>query len=195
MSYSAIADVGLTLVDLLTTEMEAVFEDFPIPVGLASPASAKELRLSLFLYSILEVPETKNQPEISEGNNSLRRAPLTLDLYYLLTAYPAAEPKPDEPDAEKLLGLAMRILYDNGVVTGTRMLGSLKREDELYITLNPITIEDMTRIWSVFPDKPFQPSVSYLVTPARIESAKADPVSRVIHRQFDVDHLVPVRTM
>jgi Zn-dependent protease len=54
------------------------------------------------------------------------------------------------------------------------------------VTLNPITMEDMTRIWSVFPDTPYEISVSYLVTPVAIDSAREDigaPVVDQVHEQ------------
>jgi hypothetical protein len=47
-------------------------------------------------------------------------------------------------------------------------------------------MEDMTRIWSVFPDTPYEISVTYLVTSVEIESARqlgTAPVVDQIHEQ------------
>ena len=44
----------------------------------------------------------------------------------------------------------------------------------------------MTRIWSVFPDTPYEISVTYLVTPVAIDSTREDtgaPVVDQIHEQ------------
>jgi hypothetical protein len=85
----------------------------------------------------------------------------------------------------------MRVMHDNGTVTGATLKGNLPRDGELRVTLQPITVEDLTRIWSVFPDNALQPSISYLVTPAWINSSLSTTVSPVVEDQADVDQMVP----
>ena len=51
---------------------------------------------------------------------------------------------------------------------------------ELRLSINPITMEDMTRIWGVFPDATFSSSVAYIVTPVPIESDRISEAPRVI---------------
>jgi hypothetical protein len=58
----------------------------------------------------------------------------------------------------------------------------------LRITLNPITMEDMTRIWSVFPDTPYEISVTYLVTPVAIESENTLSTAPVLDQNLEQGH-------
>jgi hypothetical protein len=63
----------------------------------------------------------------------------------------------------------------------------------LRVTLNPISMEDMTRIWSVFPDTQYELSVTYLVTPVPIESARTLGSAPVVDQIHDQGHLDAAR--
>jgi hypothetical protein len=111
-----------------------------------------------------------------------KRKPLALDLYYLLTAHSGSS---NLLDAHTALSRAMRVFYDNGILTGSLLRSDnpstgLTRDSVLRLTLNPISMEDMTRIWSVFPDTPFELSVAYLVTPVVIESTLTEDFAPVV---------------
>lgn len=183
-----IRDVSKTLLDLLRTSVGGV------AIDLLSPKTPGANRLTLFLYKVLENPHLRNEePDVlttnSDGKVIETRSPLTLDLYYLLTAH-AGNP-PNLLEAHTALSRAMRVFYDNGTLRGSQLRAQdpdtgLKDDSFLRITLNPITMEDMTRIWSVFPDTPYEISVTYLVTPVAIESARQAemaPVLDQIHEQ------------
>jgi hypothetical protein len=192
-----IRDVSQTLLDLLNNnlpdEMQAVLE---------SPKNGEGKVLTLFLYKVLENPDFKNAPgsSVTAGNGKLeeKRAPLTLDLYYLLTAH-AKEAELGK--AHTALAQAMRVFYDNGVLSGsllrTHEPPGLTAASTLRLTLNPMTMEDMSRIWSVFPDTPYQISVSYLVTPVPIESTLKQTTAPVVDQFHEHGHrgaeLVPTR--
>jgi hypothetical protein len=122
-----------------------------------------------------------------------RTAPLTVDLYYLLTAHPV----PDLLGAHRALSRAMRVFYDHGILRGSLLRceptndapsKGLTEDSVLRVTLNPITMEDMTRIWSVFPDTPYEISVTYLVTPVPIESARTLTTAPVVDHIQDQGH-------
>jgi hypothetical protein len=187
---TAIADSSETLVALLRTELGLADQ-----VALISPAeaAAANVRLGLFLYSMTPVAEMRNDPEIVVDATRTVPPPLPVDLYYLITAYPLRAdlvPLNDRNlDAHALLGAAIRALHDNAILTGSRLRGALSRSDELRISFQPITVEDLTRIWSVFPNTAFQPSVSYLVTPVRIASAIETVTQRVVERRTDFDQM------
>lgn len=206
MSDTAIADVGRSLVELLRVGLG--FPEDTNDVTLASPAEVEEgSRVSLFLYSVIENPDLKNAPrQIVDPNKKneprqvidpkkLYYPPLSLNLYYLLTAYASQDIvglTAQILEAHEILGKAMRILYDNGIITGTKLRGSLAtRNIELRMTLNPITVEDLTRIWSVFPEENYRTSVSYLVTPVPIDSQRDVTAQRVVSKQADHDQMIP----
>ena len=51
-------------------------------------------------------------------------------------------------------------------------------------------MEDMTRIWSVFPDTPYEISVTYLVTPVEIELTAPPAIAPVVDQIHDTGHLI-----
>jgi hypothetical protein len=171
-----IRDVSLTLIDLLKNDMTEVASR----IALGPPRTAgTDLLLTLFLYKVTENPDLKNRERVvlpqPGGNVIQRRPPLTLDTYYLLTAHGGTD-ELKVLEAHQALGRAMRVFYDNGIIQGSLLRAKdpskgLTANSVLRVTLNPISLEDMTRIWSVFPDTPYEISVTYLVTPVEIDSS------------------------
>lgn len=176
-----IRDVSRTLLDLLKDNVSNT------AIDLLSPKFPGSNRLTLFLYKVLENPDLKNagstvlttQPD---GKLIEKRKPLALDLYYLLTAHSGGS---SLLDAHTALSRAMRVFYDNGILQGSLLRSDnpstgLTKDSVLRLTLNPISMEDMTRIWSVFPDTPYELSVTYLVTPVVIESTLTEDFAPVV---------------
>ena len=196
MTVTAIADVGDTLISLLKATSGIPADK----IELFSPAEVEgqDIRLTLFLYDILETPELKNQNRLLVSPTQSRAAPLYLNLYYLLTSHlppgMAGGPTAQTLEAHRNLGRAMRVFYDNGILAGTVLRGALAGTGaELRLTLNPMSVEDMTRVWSLFPESNYRPSVAYLVTPASIDSDRLLDEQRVVERRGDFDHVVPTR--
>ena len=190
---TAIRDVGETLIDLLRNDPIVTIPDAQIALLSPAEANAGGVRLTLFLYSIAPTGEIRNEIEIPGNGPDDEPVSLPLNLFYLLTAFsPPQDPTNRSLDSQLLLGQAMRVFFDNGILTGSLLRGDLPRDEELRLTLQPITIEDLTRIWSVFPETALQPSVSYLVTPVRLRSNRTRGGARVVSRQVDEDHVVPI---
>jgi uncharacterized protein DUF4255 len=181
-----IRDVSQTLLDLLKNKLTDV------NIDLRSPKDPASNLLTLFLYKVLENPYLKNSDDIidqTNANGSLvqNAKPLIVDLYYLLTAHSGVG---GVLEAHRALSRAMRVFYDNGVIRGSllRTLDpqrGLTSDSLLRVTLNPITMEDMTRIWSVFPDTPYEISVTYLVTPVAIESERTLDTAPVVDQNLE----------
>lgn len=186
--YSAIADVGETLVGLLRDRIDETEGGIGVDrneVGLVSPGEMGEngdLRLSLYLYRVAENGELNNAERVRLDDETYREPPLALDLYYLLTAHPSAGGA-DETDRtsqqHQVLGLAMQVMRDNAVVEGSDLHGSLSEDRELRVSLYPQSLDEVTNLWSTFPETPFRPSVSYLVSPVLIESTREEEVPSV----------------
>jgi Pvc16 N-terminal domain len=179
-----ICDVSATLLQLLKGTLGVA------NVALAPPRNATTL-LTLFLYKVRENPHLRNDARRSlpvdvDGKLVEQEPPLMVDLYYLLTAHHAT----DQLEAHRALSRAMRVFYDNAILRGSVIQATKDRgltsDATLRITLDPISMEDMTRIWSAFPDTQYEISVTYLVTPVPIESSRilgTAPVVDQIHRQ------------
>ncbi len=200
---SAISDAGLTLIELLRDHLVANPTDpthpiqFDTQIALLSPRDVTQngdVRLSLFLYSITPAADMRNELEIP-GNTAFNgEISEPLDLHFLLTAFsPLTDATDRTLDEHLLLGFAMRVFFDNGILAGSTLRGNLPRDEELRLTLQPMSIEDLTRIWSVFPDSVLHASVSFLLTPVRLLSARTVGGARVSSRRTDVDQVVPIR--
>ena len=190
---SAIRDVGETLIELLRGDPIITIPDPQIALVSPAEANASGVRLTLFLYSISPVAELRNELEIPGNAMDDEPVSLPLNLYYLLTAFsPPQDPTTRSLESHLLLGQAMRVFFDNGHLSGSLLRGDLPRDEELRLTLQPMSIEDLTRIWSVFPETALEPSVSYLVTPARVRSGRTRGGAQVVSRQIDSDHVAPI---
>lgn len=182
--YTAIADVGDTLVELLRANMQDLIPADSI--ALVSPGEIEgkdNVRLSLFLYQVSENVYLKNQEMENMGASRLKAPPLALDLYYMLTSYPSPgiQDRTERTQEEhSILGRAMQVLHDNPILTGSVLKGSLSVYDnELHVMVTSMSLDDMSKIWSTFKEKSFRPSVCYLVTSVKIESTREKSITRV----------------
>lgn len=183
--YSAVSDVSNELVDVLK---EGMVDPGPPEVtiveagevGLASPDDPGSLRLTLYLYRVVESSHSKNANRREVDATHYRRPPLVLDLYYLLTAHPASggnggvEPQ----DPHLILGRAMQVLHDSTVLEGSG------DEEEAYVSMYPQSMEELADVWNTFQHESFLLSVSYLVGPVVIESTTEERVHRVVERRI-----------
>lgn len=187
--YSVIADIGATLVGLLRENMSDLLAADAI--ALLSPAEldGQDIRLTLFLYQISENPQLKNVIPPPEPSG-LRRAPsLQLELSYLLTAH-GSRLTGDRTDrtleAHRLLGRAMRIFYDHALLGGSVLRGNLAgTAEEFRLNLQPLGLDDLTKLWTALPNNPLKASAGYLVTPVAIDSLRTTAGRRVVEATFD----------
>ena len=188
--HTTIADVSETLIDLLRSNMEDLIS--PDSIVLFSPGEIEandRVRLSMFLFQIIENAHMKNQEMQIINPTKLKYPALILDLYYMLTSYPSSgiQDKTERTKEEhSILGKAMQILHDNSIITDPLLRGCLTDDgQELHISQTPLNLDDMTKIWSTFQDRPFRPSVCYLVSNVRIESTREKEAKRVTDLKFD----------
>lgn len=191
---SAIRDVGDTLVQLLRNNLQGLSGGDL--VALCSPADAlgnANIRVSVFLYSINPSADMRNELEIPHEEGPEQVAYQPLDLYYLMTSYrkTATDPTESVLDAHFLLGQLMRIFFDHATLTGSILRGQLPRDQEIRLTHQPITVEDVTRLWGSLPNAALQTSVSYLASPVRIRSIRGTGQKKVSTRRSVFAPMVP----
>src|SRR5215208_4044600 len=188
--FRAIGGVSASLRNLLRDRMED-----PVDATIAPPdvtvTNVTGRRLNLYLYQVTENGHLKNQEIPGQGHpGAYGHPPLSLDLHYLLTAHGTAETEADSDlEAQQILGDAMRVLHDLPVVTDqlrittptvpgkvvgdpildTNLLGAFER---VKITLQPVTLEDLSKIWTALPQANFRRSVAYQVSVVQIESQR-----------------------
>lgn len=194
--FDAIAGVSTTLQNLLRDRMAEA-----VPITIAPPdvtvGDAGDVRLNLYLYLVTENGFLKNQEIPGHGHpGTFGHPPLSLDLHYLLTAHGGSDTGADaDLRAQQILGDAMRVLHDFPIVTGNLHISraqagavgapilddSLVEEFErIKITFQPMTLDDLSKIWTALPQANFRRSVAYLVNVVQIASQQPRRVPRLV---------------
>jgi len=159
----------------------------PELIGLASPADKGDLSLSLYLYNIKENGEHRQTHMIKRGQDSIQYPPMTVDLCYLLTPHSTAELQVRALDEHRILGRAMQVIYDNAILRGSMLQGSLaEKNEEVRIVMDSIPAETLTRMWN-FADNPYRLSVSYTVGPVNIDSNRIKTAKPVLERDIRIE--------
>jgi hypothetical protein len=177
--YQVIADAGAALSRVLWQEIQPVqtvrdlFNDDPQNISLESPRALQDanntaVRLSLYLYRIVEDPYVKNRPPLPDGGRVQRRAPLTLDLFYLVT------PLVGLPREQQLvLGKVMQIFHDRAVLEGSDLSHAMAAAgEELRVVLNPVSLDEAAQVWQAI-DMSYRLSVCYVVRVAIVDSTRS----------------------
>jgi hypothetical protein len=185
MSTDAIQLVTESLKGLLESTLNAgeVFAGPPYD-PLAAAASA-----SLFLYHLVPNAELRNEPELTnlrsgadssgdprdailEGTES---ASIPFDLRYLISvSRPPGQNANSSPLELLRLGQIIQTLHANPVLSGSRLPGQTVR-----LTPDPISMEEISRTWGLFPDTAYRTSVVYLATPVFVDAPRLPAVPRV----------------
>lgn len=178
MDADAIQVVTAALQGVLTPAIGSVY------VGPIDDPDAAGSKAVLFLYRVAVNGDLRNSthllPPAAPGDPPRAfEGGLPLDLYYLLTAGDAEAG--GEIDALATLGRAMQVLNASPTLTGMSVRGETVR-----VTLDPVSTEEMSRIWTLFPAANYRTSVVYLATPVWIDPAAPTvagaPVTEEPHR-------------
>lgn len=192
--HLAIGGVSLTLKALLEDRMDFTLPSLMTTQKATITISAPDVthggitgpRLNIFLYHIAENIFLKNQEIPGQGHpGDYGHPPLSLVLFYLLTAYGRAEI--DDVPAQQVLGDAMRVMHDFPLVTDSlvkeRVGGGIPILDtsligefeHVKITLDTASVDDLSKIWTTFPNTSYRCSVAYQVSVVQIESRRLRP--------------------
>jgi len=174
-NYTVLAEVGESLVSVLAQELLADpriddLMDNESRISLESPFDLRDndsVRLSVYLYRVVEDASTKNQFPVSGNGGRLRKPPLTLDLHYLVTPL-AGFPR----EQQTILGKVMQVLYDRAILEGPDLKGSLAdAAEQIRVILNPVTLEETTRVWQAL-EMSYRLSVCYVARVAMVDSGR-----------------------
>jgi Pvc16 N-terminal domain len=182
--WSAIQNDSTIVPGVISTETRITFE---APFKLIEGTVPEENSLSIFLYRIVENGDMKNRPFESQGTNLLKYPPLSLNLFYLISPLTnSAE------NNNNLLGKTMQIFYDNALMKGSTLQGVLANTaEELRIIFNPISMEDITKLWTSF-TRHYHLSVSYEVKVIYIDSERETEAERVRRKRIEYTQLAGV---
>jgi hypothetical protein len=144
-----ISKVTDALNDLLTAAIAAStgpplnIPHFNVGVSLASPETARHqppCQLSLYLMHVGRDPFWRNTPVNGPVPQGAQSQPLSLNLYYLLTAWADA----DYTSEQQAMTIALQAFHS------TPIYRLPLTNDEVTITVEADTIEEMSRLWQAF---------------------------------------------
>lgn len=178
---NVIADCSATLRQLLRDQINDISAEGRVVFG--SPAEVEagaEMRLGVFLYQVQESAAMRNQLPLPESVTGGRRVQ-PLELSYLVTAYAQ-----QIEDAHRLLGRVMRVMFEFGTLQGSILQGALADIGQpLRIVLHPFGLEEINRLWAVFPSRAYRSSLVYQVSPVLLLSSLQSGSGRVVMRELD----------
>jgi hypothetical protein len=164
-------------VNVLNSETHITFEPVAEVLQDTVPGTRS---LSLYLYRVTENPELKNRPREPIDDSRVRLPPLCLNLFYLVTALTGSS----END-HRLLGKVMQVFYDNAIVKGAALRAPLRPDhDELRIILHPVSLEDLTKLWTGFM-RPYHLSIAYEVKVIAVDSLREEGGERVRRKRLE----------
>jgi len=180
-TYQVIADMGETLVDLLTKETAGMFSQ-PPPVP-PSPEVIVELEtpdkfadhehpkiptISIFLYRIAINSETRCGPRRVLSNGASTRPLLPLELSYFITPW-AIQTKTEHVLAGKIL----QVFYDHAELERADLKGnSWGPEDSAQLILESLPTTEHYQIWETT-KLPYRMSLTYTARVIGIEPSLA----------------------
>jgi hypothetical protein len=184
--YTVLAEVSESLSGVLWEEIQSDPQvhgliDNENRISLESPFDLQNndsVKLSIYLYRIIENAATKNQFPVQGNGAQLRKPPLTLDLLYLVTPL-VGLPR----DQQIILGKVMQVFYDRAILQGADLTGSLATAgEEIRVILNPVALEETTRVWQAM-EMSYRLSMVYLVRVAMVDSRREQFTQPVVSKR------------
>lgn len=173
MNADAIFRVTQALRARLQTALTAAGDPGSVFVGPLDDPDSQGASLILFLYRIVPNASLRNR-EHTVPSNSPPPVSLTfhnslpLDLYYLVTV--GTRPGMSEEPLLRVLGFALRTCQ-----LDPNLVGPAVGQETVHVSLEPLTTEEISRIWALFPTANYRTSVAYLASPVWIDPPQAPP--------------------
>jgi hypothetical protein len=186
MKEDAILKVTKALRDRLQAALTAASLPPSVFVGPLDDAQAGGASLVLFLYRIVPNPNLRNSerriasaqpPRVDTFRNSL-----PLDLHFLLTV--GSDSESSEERGLHKLGAALQAMQLDPDLTGATV-----EYETCRVTLEPLTTEEASKIWSLFPGANYRTSVAFVASPVWIDP----PTPIVLASPVAADRLVAGR--
>ena len=179
----AIGAVTATLRNLLTASIAPeggglAVTTFPLDKAQTFGPDDGAGRINLFLYQTQSNGAWRNADMPRQVRpNETGLPPMALDLYYLLSAHEKTDGD-STVLAHRLLGRAMRGLYDHPLLGADEIRAALAENDladqieRVRITPQPLSLEEMSKLWMMF-QTGYRISAAYQVSVVLIESTRS----------------------
>ncbi|MEV4319022.1 DUF4255 domain-containing protein [Actinocrispum sp. NPDC049592] len=184
--FGVIADVSTIIVETLNQALDGLgMLEKPIAKldDLLDTPTTPPPTLTVFLYEIAEDPTSRNRPPVRSlppDPPTTRKPPMALLLRYLITPWGG-----DQVTQHRMLGRALQALYDDAILDGGQLTGSLAgSNDSLHVTLTSLTLDQKSWVWYAI-QKPYRLSLNYEVRVVNLDVESAQRVRPVQNRIID----------
>lgn len=184
--FGVVADVSSIIVGRLNRalvgvspgeELLAELHDLSQPVQTGTP------KLTVFLYEIAEDPTSRNRPPVRSlppDPPTRRKPPMALLLRYLVTPWGG-----DQLTQHRMIGRALQSLYDDAILDGEELTGSLAGGlDALHVTLTPLTLDQKSWVWYAI-QQPYRLSLNYEIRVVNLDSLDVSQLQLVRSRELN----------
>lgn len=131
-----------------------------------------EIRASLFLFHLQVNAELRNEnhyeqpPALGPAETPVNlRDALPLDLMFLITVFRSPDPSASTPNELSTLGRIIQILQAEPTLPSSGIGGQTVR-----VSLEPYPMEEISRIWGLFPQDIYRTSMVYLASPVIVDA-------------------------
>jgi hypothetical protein len=166
VSATAIIQVTQAFRDRLAAALAKSGVGGTVFVGPLDDADVGGAALILFLYRVVPNASLRNREHIvanpSPDLPTVFRNSLPLDLFYLVTV--GSVQGGSEETYLRALGFAMREIQNDPELTGPDV-----EFQTVHLSLEPLSTEEASRIWALFPAANYRTSIAYLATPVWID--------------------------
>lgn len=184
MSDHALVDTAEALRELIG---RAVGDVNRVHVGPPIAAEVDQSLVSVFLFHTQVNAQLRNElrqaspPPLEPATAPAEsRDALPLDLRFLITVFREPNGSARSPNELQRLGEIVQVLHAEPTLTGARLHGQTVR-----LTPEPYPMEELSRVWGLYPQDMYRTSVVYLASPVFIEARRwpeGPPVQRHEHR-------------
>ena len=193
----AIATVTTALAQIVRTAAQSVVNGADVLTGRPDPAATPAHRIHLFLYQVSPNAVMRNNdlPTRSSDGKVVTRPTVALDLHYLLAFYGSET----ELEAQRMLGAVARDLHSRPLLTRSMIQGAIASQpflsgsnladavEQVKFTPLGVSLEEMSKIWSIFYQIPYALSIAYQGTVVLIESEEAAQPALPVLKRGDTD--------
>ncbi|MDP2603711.1 MAG: DUF4255 domain-containing protein [Deltaproteobacteria bacterium] len=189
----AIATVTTALAQIIRTAVQSVLPGADVVTERPDSAPLGQPRVRLFMYQVSPNGALRNNdlPTRAANGNLMKRPTAALDLHYLLAFYG----NENDLEPQRMLGAAVRDIHAKPVLMRQMIEDAISSEtflaesdladaiEQIKFTPLALSLEELSKLWSVFFQAPYALSVAYQGTVVLIESEEnAQAVLPVLRR-------------
>lgn len=167
------------ITEALRDRIQGALSGVTVHVGPLDDEEAANKTLALFLYRLAINADLRNRRRVVPPRGVINAPPLEFtqalpfDLHYLLTASPSR--MGDDLEGLAQLGAAIQLIHGAPEVTGIAVQGELVR-----LSLDPISIDEMSRVWQLFPAANYRTSIAFIASPVWIDPPAPEVVGATV---------------